>query len=281
VRLVRGSHIVTPKLFDHDKCYFFQGEDGRIIFAIPYETDFTLIGTTDVDHPDSSQRPECSEGEKAYLIAFANQYFKKAIGLKDIVWTYSGVRPLYDDGALNASAATRDYTLKVDRSVGAPVLNIFGGKITTYRRLAETAMDKIQSQISGDGMPWTAGVELPGGNFPVDGVADLIEALKTRYAFLTDKWALRLVRAYGTDAAKILGSAKAPEDLGQDFGATLFEAEVLWLMRHEFAQTSEDVLWRRSKLGLRLNPKQAVNLETWMQNAQHDHSALRAFIKAS
>lgn len=281
VRLVRGSHIVTPKLFDHDKCYFFQGEDGRIIFAIPYETDFTLIGTTDVDHPDPSQRPECSDVEKAYLIEFANQYFKKAIGLKDIVWTYSGVRPLYDDGALTASAATRDYTLKVDRSAGAPVLNIFGGKITTYRRLAETAMDKIQSQISGDGMSWTAGVALPGGNFPVDGVADLIDGLKTRYAFLTDKWARRLVRAYGTDAAEVLGYAKAVEDLGQDFGATLFEAEVLWLMQHEFAQTSEDVLWRRSKLGLRLNVQQAQNLETWMQNAQRDHSALRAFIKAS
>ncbi|MGB1643296.1 MAG: glycerol-3-phosphate dehydrogenase C-terminal domain-containing protein, partial [Paracoccaceae bacterium] len=133
----------------------------------------------------------------------------------------------------------------------------------------------------GDGMSWTAGVALPGGNFPVDGVADLIDGLKTRYAFLTDKWARRLVRAYGTDAAEVLGYAKAVEDLGQDFGATLFEAEVLWLMQHEFAQTSEDVLWRRSKLGLRLNPKQAVNLETWMQNAQRDHSALRAFIKAS
>ncbi len=135
--LVRGSHIVTRKLYDHDKCYFFQGTDGRIIFAIPYEQDFTLIGTTDAEHHDPAQQPVCTDAESDYLCAFASQYFKRPVTPADVVWSYSGVRPLYDDGASSATAATRDYTLKVDRSTGAPVLNIFGGKITTYRRLAE------------------------------------------------------------------------------------------------------------------------------------------------
>ena len=143
VRLVRGSHIVTKRLYEHDKCYFFQGTDGRIIFAIPYETDFTLIGTTDAEHHDPDVRPECTPEEQAYLIDFANKYFKQDISADDVVWTYSGVRPLYDDGASSATAATRDYTLKVDQSDGAPILNIFGGKITTYRKLAEDSMDKI------------------------------------------------------------------------------------------------------------------------------------------
>ncbi len=137
VRLVRGSHIVTRKLYDHDKCYFFQGTDGRIIFAIPYETDFTLIGTTDAEHDDPANKPVCTPEEQSYLLNFANQYFKQDLSDDDVVWTYSGVRPLYDDGASSATAATRDYTLKVDTNGGAPVLNIFGGKITTYRRLAE------------------------------------------------------------------------------------------------------------------------------------------------
>lgn len=264
VRLVRGSHIVTRKLFDHDKCYFFQGTDGRIIFAIPYETDFTLIGTTDAEHADPSQPPVCTEAEQDYLLAFANQYFKQQLGRDDVVLTYSGVRPLYDDGASSATAATRDYTLKVDRSLGAPVLNVFGGKITTYRRLAESALDKV-----GDCLPvakgqWTAGVPLPGGDFPVDGVAALERDLKARFAFLTDFWARRLVRAYGTEAAQILGQAESAADLGQDFGATLTEAEVNWLMRHEYARRADDIVWRRSKLGLRLTPEQVQTLDAWM-----------------
>ena len=148
VRLVRGSHIVTRKLYDHDKCYFFQGTDGRIIFAIPYETDFTLIGTTDADHADPSQKPVCTTDERRYLIDFANQYFKDELSDDDIVWTYSGVRPLYDDGASSATAATRDYTLTVEAEGGAPILNVFGGKITTYRRLAEGALDKIKPFFS-------------------------------------------------------------------------------------------------------------------------------------
>jgi glycerol-3-phosphate dehydrogenase len=265
VRLVRGSHIVTRKLYDHDKCYFFQGGDGRIIFAIPYEGDFTLIGTTDAEHADPSVKPECTAEEQAYLLDFANRYFRQTLEAGDIVWTYSGVRPLFDDGASNASAATRDYTLRVDTTAGAPVLNIFGGKITTYRRLAESALDLIGQHLPVSSGPWTAGKPLPGGDFAVDGVPGLVADLRGKYGFLTESWALRLVRAYGTEAAKVLSGAAQAADLGQDFGATLTEAEVLWLMRHEYARAAEDIVWRRNKLGLRLSAEQIETLDRWMR----------------
>ncbi|UYV36815.1 glycerol-3-phosphate dehydrogenase [Rhodobacteraceae bacterium D3-12] len=268
VRLVRGSHIVTKRLFEHDKCYFLQGNDGRIVFAIPYEGDFTLIGTTDADHVDPSTKPECTPQERDYLLDFVNGYFKQSLTEADVVWSYSGVRPLYDDGASSASAATRDYTLKVDRSGGAPMLNIFGGKITTYRRLAESALDKIGGEIAVEKGPWTAGVALPGGDFAVEDVAAQIAALGARYPFLSDAWAKRLVRAYGTEASDVLGGTTSVDDLGRDFGATLSEAEVRWLMRHEFARTAEDVIWRRNKLGLRLSAAQVADLDQWMAAAR-------------
>ncbi len=268
VRLVKGSHIVVPRLYDHDKCYFFQGTDGRIIFAIPYETDFTLIGTTDQEHHDPAEEPVCTEAEQAYLCDFASRYFARPVTRDQIVWTYSGVRPLYDDGSQSATAATRDYTLKVDRSSGAPVLNIFGGKITTYRRLAEHAMEKITPLIGGRKAGWTAGVPLPGGDFGVKEVDRLISDLTSRYPFLDDRWARRLVRAYGTDAALLLGDAASAEDLGRDFGATLTEREVRWLMTHEFARQAEDVVWRRNKLGLRLSKEQIAALGDWMADNQ-------------
>ncbi len=266
VRLVRGSHIVTRKLFDHDKCYFFQGEDGRIIFAIPYETDFTLIGTTDSDHEDASIKPECSEAEADYLRTFASSYFKKPITKDDVVWTYSGVRPLYDDGASSATAATRDYVLKVNQADGsAPLLNIFGGKITTYRKLAESALAKITPFFPKAGPEWTAGVSLPGGDFPVDGVAPLIQELRKNYPFLDNFWARRLVRAYGTDARLILGDAMSTEDMGKGFAATLTEHEITWLMKKEYARTAEDVVWRRSRLGLRMSKAEIAELDAWMK----------------
>ena len=268
VRLVRGSHIVTPRLYDHDKCYFFQGADGRIIFAIPYETDFTVIGTTDADHADPDIRPVCTPEEQQYLIDFANGYFKRQITAEDVVWTYSGVRPLYDDGAASAASATRDYTLKVETQGGAPILNIFGGKITTYRKLAEDAFDKMAPHLPDLADHWTAGVPLPGGDFAVDAVEDKVAKLASDFPFLTSKWARRLIRGYGTNAWPLLGAAKTAQDLGQDFGATLTEAEVRWLMTHEFARHAEDILWRRSKLGLRVTADEAHTLETWMR-AQH------------
>ena len=268
VRLVRGSHIVTKRLFEHDKCYFFQGTDGRIIFAIPYETDFTLIGTTDAEHHDPHVRPECTPEEQAYLIDFANNYFKKDISGADVGWTYSGVRPLYDDGASSATAATRDYTLKVDQNGGAPILNIFGGKITTYRKLAEDSMDKIVPFFPGTSGHWTAGVALPGGDFAVDGFDVLVARLRSEYGFLDAFWARRLVRAYGTDAWTVLGDAATAEDLGQSFGATLTAREISYLMAHEYARTAEDVVWRRNKMGLRLKTSQIEALDAWMQT-QH------------
>ena len=267
VRLVRGSHIVVPRLYDHDKCYFFQGTDGRIVFAIPYETDFTLIGTTDQDHPDPDTRPQCTPEEQDYLCAFASEYFAKPVTRDQIVWTYSGVRPLHDDGSASATAATRDYTLKVDRSAGAPVLNIFGGKITTYRKLAEHALEKIVAEVGGQAAGWTAKAPLPGGDFAVDGVEALVSQTRTAYPFLDVRTARRLVRAYGTDAARMLAGATSAADLGRHFGAGLFEREVRWLIAHEFARAAEDVVWRRSKLGLRLSEAEVAALQAWMEGA--------------
>ncbi|MCU9836764.1 glycerol-3-phosphate dehydrogenase [Ruegeria sp. WL0004] len=264
VRLVRGSHIVTKRLFDHDKCYFFQGTDGRIIFAIPYEEDFTLIGTTDQEHTDADARPVCTEGERDYLLRFASQYFKRQLSVEDVVWTYSGVRPLYDDGATSATAATRDYVLKVDRSGGAPVLNVFGGKITTYRRLAESAMEKIAPFFPGLSGDWTAGKPLPGGDFPVDGVTDLRDRLRQQYPFLTEAWAMRLVRTYGTEVASVLGDAVTANDLGEAFGATITARELDWAMDHEWVRGAEDFLWRRTKLGLRLEPGQVARIDAYI-----------------
>ncbi|WP_323036671.1 glycerol-3-phosphate dehydrogenase [Pararhodobacter sp.] len=263
VRLVRGSHIVVPRLFEHDKAYFLQGTDGRIIFAIPYEQDFTVIGTTEAPESDPDTTPRCSEAERDYLCAFASGYFKKPIRPDDVLWTYSGVRPLYDDGASSATAATRDYVLSLDTGAGAPVLTIFGGKITTYRRLAEAVLDRLDGHLAIKPR-WTAGVALPGGDFPVEGGPELVSTLKSRYPFLSDIWAERLIRAYGTEARAVLGEAATAEDLGQDFGATLTAREVDWLVTQEFAQTADDILWRRSKLGLRLTATQVEALNTYL-----------------
>ena len=204
IRLVQGSHIVTRSLFDHGKCYFFQGEDGRIIFAIPYETDFTLIGTTDQEYNGNPSDAACTDEERDYLLAFANQYFREDLTADDVVWTYSGVRPLYDDGAKSATAATRDYVLSMDEN-GPPILSVFGGKITTYRRLAEGAMRKTGTAFPDAADEWTAGVALPGGNFAVDGFEGLVAKLEADFPFLNARWARRLVRAYGTEARDILG----------------------------------------------------------------------------
>ncbi len=265
VRLVRGSHIVARKLFDHDKSYFFQGEDGRIIFAIPYEQDFTLIGTTDVDHDDPENSPVATDAEQDYLCAFASSYFKSPVRREDIVWTYSGVRPLYDDGASSATAATRDYTVKLDATDGAPILNVFGGKITTYRRLAERAMTQLAPYFPEMSTDWTSGAALPGGDFPVDGVHDLRARLTSDYPFLPTPMASRLVRAYGTDAWNVLKDASELGDLGRSFGANLTEREIVWLMDNEYAYSADDVVWRRSKQGLRMTADEVNDLDQWMR----------------
>ncbi|MEM1398727.1 MAG: glycerol-3-phosphate dehydrogenase, partial [Pseudomonadota bacterium] len=265
IRLVRGSHIVVNKLHDHDRAYIFQQSDGRIVFAIPYETDFTLIGTTDVDHEADAGTATCTPEEAAYLCEAVSEYFDKPVTTEDIVWTYSGVRPLYDDGASSATAATRDYVLEVDAPDNtAPALSVFGGKITTYRRLSEEVCGKLAPFFPSMGDGWTAGKPLPGGDFAVDGVDALVVDLSRRYGFLENRQAKRLVRAYGTQAAEMLGDAKDASDLGTDFGAGLTQREVEWLMEREWARTAEDIVWRRSKLGLRLTSEQIETLDRWM-----------------
>ena len=187
----------------------------------------------------------------------------KPVTAADVIWTYSGVRPLYNDGAISATAATRDYVLSLDQD-GAPLLNVFGGKITTHRRLAESALGKLAPFFPQAKPAWTARVPLPGGDFPHGDVAKLTAALQARYPFLTPYWAARLIRAYGTEAATLLGNARTAADLGEDFGATLTEAEVNWLMTHEFAREAADIIWRRTKLGLRLNAAQVTRLQDFV-----------------
>lgn len=268
VRLVQGSHIVVERKFEGERAYFFQNKDGRIIFAIPYEDDFTLIGTTDQDYHGDPARVSISDAEVDYLCAAASEYFAKPVTRGDIVWTYSAVRPLYDDGASKAQEATRDYVLKSDGGEGqAPVVNIFGGKITTYRRLSEHMLEKIEGFLGKKGKPWTATGALPGGDFPATGFAAQVAALKSAYPFIDEMHARRLTRLYGTRALFVLGLAKSKADLGRNFGSDLFEAEVRYLIVNEWAVTAEDVLWRRTKRGLRLTAEQAAALDDYMRDA--------------
>jgi glycerol-3-phosphate dehydrogenase len=273
VRLVRGSHVVVAKKFDDPRAFFFQNRDGRIIFAIPYEDDFTLIGTTDQDYDGDPTKAAISEAEIRYLCDAASEYFSKPVQREDIVWTYSGVRPLYDDGASKAQEATRDYVLKVDTRAGAPLVNIFGGKITTFRRLSQQMLEKIEDILGSRGKPWTADAPLPGGDFSVTGFEGEVGRLKGSYPFLDRKLARRLVRLYGTKARVVLGLVKSDADLGRCFGADLYEAEVRYLMAHEWAATAEDVLWRRTKRGLRLSREEAADLDEFIAAARaNSHS---------
>jgi glycerol-3-phosphate dehydrogenase len=268
VRLVKGSHIIVPRLFTHDRAYIFQNADGRIVFAIPYEGEFTLIGTTDLDYDGDPGEPHATEAEIEYLCSAAGEYFQQRPRPSDVVRTYSGVRPLYDDGASEASAATRDYVLKVEDDGGAaPVLNIYGGKITTYRRLAEAALEKLAPYFKTLGKPWTAGAGLPGGDFPVDGFSAEVEKLKAACPSCRPAHARRLVRAYGTSARRIVEGIKSQADWGETFGADLTEREVRYLAEHEWAKTADDVLWRRSKLGLHVSQTDAARLQEFMLGA--------------
>jgi glycerol-3-phosphate dehydrogenase len=265
VRLVKGSHIVVPRLFKHDRAYIFQNADNRIVFAIPYERDFTLIGTTDLDFHGDPSAPRASEAEIAYLCAAASEYFRDPVEPASVVWSYAGVRPLYDDGASEAQAATRDYVLKVEGGGDVPpVLNLYGGKITTYRRLAETAMEKLAPFLGGIGRPWTAHAPLPGGDFPVGGVPALAAELRALAPSCPPQRAERLARAYGTRARRIVDGVRQADDWGAFFGADLSEREVRYLMENEWARRAEDVLWRRSKLGLRTSAEEAARLDAWM-----------------
>jgi glycerol-3-phosphate dehydrogenase len=266
VRLVQGSHIVVRKLYDHDRAYMFQNADGRIIFVIPYQDDFTLIGTTDRDYHGDPAKVKATAEEIEYLCASASEYLAKPVKPADVVWTYSGVRPLYDDGASEAKAATREYVLELDTPGGVPLLSIYGGKITTHRRLAEEVLQRLAPYLNATKARegWTAKSPLPGGELDVSAIPALTAELVREYPFLTPAHAGRLAHAYGTRAGKLLGTAKSIADLGQSFGATLTESELRYLMSAEWARTAEDVVWRRSKLGLRLSSDEIAAIDDWM-----------------
>ncbi|WP_261507579.1 glycerol-3-phosphate dehydrogenase [Burkholderia multivorans] len=277
VRLVKGSHIVTRRLFDHDHAYIFQNPDKRIIFAIPYERDFTLIGTTDVEYTSDPARVAIDRDETQYLCDSINRYFKRKISPADVHWTYSGVRPLLEDeNAANASAVTRDYRLEMDEGEGAPLLSVFGGKITTFRKLAEEAGDMLCRALDRDAPAWTAGAPLPGGdiaNAKFDAFAD---AFAKRHRWLPAPLARRYARAYGTRAARVVGDAQSLADLGAEIVPGLFEAELRYLRDTEWATCAQDVLWRRSKLGLHVAPgtldAASTALDAWFAAAHAPHA---------
>ncbi|HEX8417100.1 MAG TPA: glycerol-3-phosphate dehydrogenase [Methylobacterium sp.] len=266
VRLIKGSHIVVRRLYDGEQAYILQQPDARIVFAIPYERDFTLIGTTDVPHAAEPGPVAISEEETRYLCDCVNRSFRAAIGPADVVWSYSGVRPLFDDAAANASAVTRDYVLDVDDGDGcAPVLSVFGGKITTYRRLAEHAIEKLSAYWPRLGPAWTGAAVLPGGDMPEADFERFLESVQNRYPFLPAASARRLGRAYGTCIDEVLGAARRLADLGEVFGEDLTAVEVDYLVNREWACTVDDVLWRRSKLGLRFAPEERLRLEVYLE----------------
>ena len=271
VRLVKGSHIVVKKLFDHSDAYLFQHPDGRIIFAIPYEGHFTLIGTTDIDYRGSTDRVAIDDDEITYLCALSNHYFEKTITPADVVWSYSGVRPLLQDESSDAASVTRDYRLEFNTE-GAPMLSVFGGKITTFRKLAEEAVDLVARSLDNVAGAWTSTACLPGGdlfgpapsNRSVLECAQFTQGLQTRYAWLPASLVARYARAYGTRTHMLLAGRSAIVDMGKEIAPALFAAEVTYLMLHEWARTADDILWRRSKLGLHLPKTTAAILAHWM-----------------
>ena len=265
IRMVKGSHLVVDKLYDHDRCYIFQNADGRICFAIPYEQNYTLIGTTDEDHQGDPGAPQITDGETEYLLSAVSEYFRQPVTRDMVRWSYSGIRPLYDDGASKAQEATRDYVLKLDNGNGhAPLLSVFGGKITTFRRLAEAALEKLAPFFPGMGLPWTATASLPGGNFRHDEVEALIAELQRKYSFYAPRNVRRLFRAYGTEAEAILAGSRFAKDLGESFGL-LSEREIDHLTANEWAQSADDILWRRSKLGLHLSAEEQLKLQAYFK----------------
>ncbi len=274
LRLVKGSHIVVPKIFEHEFPYIFQNPDGRIIFAIPYEDDYTLIGTTDVDFDGDPAQVKISAEETAYLCEAVNVYFKRKISPADVVWTYSGVRPLYDDEAESASSATRDYVLELDHSPGqAPLLSVFGGKITTFRKLAEHALAKLAEVMGPLGPSWTAGGALPGGDIPGADFEGCLKRFQQAHAWLPPELARRYLRNYGTRSDRFLEGATSLDDLGEDLGDGLYAAELRYLTRYEWVETADDLLWRRSKMGLHVSETTKQNLTAWL--ARQDNLAQR------
>jgi len=258
VRLVRGSHIVLPRLYEGDHAFILQNDDRRVVFMIPYEESYTLVGTTDVPHEGDPSQPEASTAEVEYLCRAAGRYLAPPVRPADVLWRYAGVRPLYDDGSANPSAVTRDYVLRLDSDQrAAPVLSVFGGKITTYRRLAEHALEKLAPWFPGMGPAWTAaGALLPGGDIPDGDITRFEGQLVEGYPRLPEPLLLALARRHGTLAREVLGDAATLPEMGEHFGADLYAREVDYLVDKEWAHTAEDVLWRRTKAGLHLESSQ-------------------------
>ncbi len=273
VRLVKGSHIVVDQLFEGDEAYILQQKDNRIVFIIPYEGRYTLIGTTEEDLEGDIREASLSTAERDYLIAAHNAFFEKQIGVDDIRWSYSGVRPLLDDGEENATSATRDYRLYADRSeAGAPILSVFGGKLTTYRVLACEAVDKILELAKRGTVPSsTAEKPLPGGDIPNGDFDAFLAQQRMHYDWLERPLLLRYARQYGTRMDVFLSGAQAIKDLGQHFGGSIYEAEIVYLLRYEFVQDAQDVFWRRSKLGLHEDEKTCQNITTFIRNYRLRH----------
>lgn len=258
VRLVKGSHIVVPRLFQGEHAFMLQNPDGRIVFAIPYQQQFTLVGTTDVPFSGDAGKVSISQDEVLYLCNTVNSYFRRPIAPADVKWSYAGVRPLSDDEATNASKVTRDYRLELTETSrdAPPLLTIFGGKITTYRRLAESALEKLRPHLNSSDREWTDRAALPGGDVPRADFAAFAAGVQKRWPFLPAPLAQRLAHAYGTRVEKILGKAQAMLDLGEHYGGGLTQAELSYLVAHEWARSADDVLWRRTKLGLHLNEQE-------------------------
>lgn len=263
VRLVKGSHIVVPRLFAHRFAYIFQNTDRRIVFAIPYEHDFTLIGTTDIEHHGEPASVRIAPAEIDYLCTMVNRYFRQQIGPADVVWSYAGVRSLIEDESADPAAVTRDYALEID-GAAAPLLSVFGGKITTYRRLAAEAVDQLAARLGCRGAPWTHRAILPGGDLPEGSFAAFLRVVERRYAWLPATLRVRYARAYGTRIHRMLGSAAALADMGAEILPGLYEREAEHLCREEWAQSAADILWRRTKLGLHAPPESVRRLQEWL-----------------
>ncbi len=265
IRLVKGSHIVVPRLFSGEHAFLLQNPDGRVVFAIPYERVFTLIGTTDVAYEGDPARVAIDEPEVAYLCQTVNRYFRKQATPTDVRWTYAGVRPLLDDDEADASKVTRDYRLDLSEEAGrAPLLAIFGGKITTYRSLANTAMQRLAPLLGVQQREWTGSAPLPGGDLPGANFERFLHDCQRRWSFLTPAMAYRLARAYGTRLENVLDGAQALAQLGENLGEGLTEAEVSYLRTREWAHSAQDILWRRTKLGLHFSPAQVQHLERYL-----------------
>lgn len=262
VKLVKGSHIIIPRLYEGDHAFILQQPDKRVVFAIPYEEKFTLIGTTDEAFDGDVMKPVINEGEITYLCDAVNRFFEAQIAPEDVVWTYSGIRALVDDGAAQAQKITRDYKLDLDTSRAAPILSVFGGKLTTYRMLAKQAVDKITGARKNSG--WTAKSPLPGADLPKGGMAAFVAAQRSKYKFLPDELLQRYARSYGTRMNVMLEKVDSVKGMGRDFGSGLYECEIKYLVAHEFAKTAEDILWRRTKIGLHAEKRTAMALESAM-----------------